>query len=323
MTKEELHRKLCAGKTMDELFHFQVGQECLIHKANTFTTGKEIIYIPDIDLNSVPKDRPLNGKEEIEEVLSLCYTGDDFVEECEGNVELAKCLFDYCDWQHPSSALPEIVDETGDGDTASSKIEITIFQAPYTCLLEHGLYLKMYDANNPYNGVVPAEYYLPVFKGNIDYIGQLPENQTERDYLVLERAFSIFNVARPASYCGRSMSVGDIVRLEDRYYLCAVEGFTEVEFKTGARETGIPGTLSCELPLPSGIRLRASVHPESEYPCINIDLIHGDGDPVRICFAEHNPERAPGQQLCIGVYCSSEEDTVYYGSYNTNGNMPE
>ena len=111
MTKEALRMKLEAGRIMDELFHYTAGQQCTIYKAAAFTTGAEVIYIPDICLNDIPMDRPLGNSEEIEEVLSVCYTGDDFVQECEGDVRLAERLFSYCDWQHPSSALPEVDDE--------------------------------------------------------------------------------------------------------------------------------------------------------------------------------------------------------------------
>lgn len=108
MTKETLRKKLEVGRIMDDLFHYSAGQECSIYKAAAFIVGDEIIYIPDISLNNIPMDRPLMNGEEIEEVLSLCYTGDDFVQECAGDVGLAERLFYYCDWQHPSSALPEV-----------------------------------------------------------------------------------------------------------------------------------------------------------------------------------------------------------------------
>ena len=41
-------------------------------------------------------------------------TGDDFLEECGGDVEMARRLFHYVDWQHPSAAVPEIADEEED-----------------------------------------------------------------------------------------------------------------------------------------------------------------------------------------------------------------
>lgn len=70
-----------------------------------------IIYIPDLALNLIPVTEPANGPEDVEEIVGCCYTGNDFVEECGGDVEKARHLFWYCDWQHPSSALPEIEDD--------------------------------------------------------------------------------------------------------------------------------------------------------------------------------------------------------------------
>lgn len=117
MTKDELRESLRMGRTMDELFHYTSGQECLIFKAAEFTGGEEIIYIPDIDFNEIPMDRQLKDDEEMEEVISHCFTGTDFVNECNHNKKLAERLFYYCDWQHPSAALPEVEDDEEDGDT--------------------------------------------------------------------------------------------------------------------------------------------------------------------------------------------------------------
>ena len=117
MTKDELRKSLSMGKTMDELVHYTSGQECLIFKAAEFSAGEEIIYIADIYFNEIPMDRPLKDDEEIEEVISHCFTGADFVDECAQNEELAERLFYYCDWQHPSAALPEVEDDEEDSDT--------------------------------------------------------------------------------------------------------------------------------------------------------------------------------------------------------------
>ena len=40
----------------------------------------------------------------------LPATGNDFLSVCDGDERLAKELFHYCDWQHPTSALPELED---------------------------------------------------------------------------------------------------------------------------------------------------------------------------------------------------------------------
>lgn len=112
LTKEELRRKLLDGGCMCDLFEFTSGQECEIFKADAFSAGPQILYIPDTLLNEIPVCVPVNDSASlIESILDSCYTGDDFIKECGGNVELAERLFNYCDWQHPSSALPEIDDE--------------------------------------------------------------------------------------------------------------------------------------------------------------------------------------------------------------------
>lgn len=107
MTKAELRAELERGAMMGDLFLFISGQEGEIFKADTFEAGDQIIYIPDIWLNEIPT-RPLKDESEIENVLDCCYTGNDFIRLCEerfGNGDKASELFDYVDWQHPSSAL--------------------------------------------------------------------------------------------------------------------------------------------------------------------------------------------------------------------------
>ena len=115
MTKKELARRLKSGEKLKDLFSFVYGQECEMYKAVFFTRGDEIMYIPDLSLNSIPTDEDLSdNEEEIKRVIGCCYTGDDFIDLCKGNEKLAEDLFCYCDWQHPSSALDEIAsDDTG------------------------------------------------------------------------------------------------------------------------------------------------------------------------------------------------------------------
>ena len=108
MTKEELRAKLKSGEILDNLFHFTSGDVCLIFKAKAFQAGDEIIYIPDVDLNELVMDVPIVDDGEIEETLSCCYTGDDFVRECDGDMEMAENLFWLCDWQNPSSVADEM-----------------------------------------------------------------------------------------------------------------------------------------------------------------------------------------------------------------------
>ena len=112
MTREYARSRLLAGQTVAELFPPIRGQECVIFRADDFSTGDDVIYIPDYDLNGIPCEKDLSTDPvEINEALWMMYTGRDFVDLCNGDEKLAERLFWYCDWQHPSSALPEIEDD--------------------------------------------------------------------------------------------------------------------------------------------------------------------------------------------------------------------
>ena len=100
MTKKELEEKLLAGVTMDQLFDFCDGQECLIYKGE-FEVSDEIIYIPDIYCNGLETETRVDV-EKIKKILENCYTGEDFVKECKEHVGVAKELFEFVDWQHPN-----------------------------------------------------------------------------------------------------------------------------------------------------------------------------------------------------------------------------
>lgn len=111
MKKTEVKTELLAGKTIEELFSLSYGDSCMIYQADRFFPGEEIIYIPDLWLNEIQYEKPIRDPEEIEAAIDAMYTGNDFVELCHGDAELAERLFWYCRWQHPSSALPELEDD--------------------------------------------------------------------------------------------------------------------------------------------------------------------------------------------------------------------
>lgn len=70
--------------------------------------------------------------------------------------------------------------------------------------------------------------------------------------------------------------------------------------------------------LPDGTYLRAVAHPDDDYPSINLYWDNGINAPSdTICFVEYNPEKPGQQRVCIGAYCSEEEDTTYYRPYMT------
>ena len=77
----------------------------------------EIIYIPDVDLNEIPLDEQI-PEDDISDIVGYCYTWQDFLDDMEGDAEQAFRLFNYVDWQHPSSAAGELkMDSAEEDDT--------------------------------------------------------------------------------------------------------------------------------------------------------------------------------------------------------------
>lgn len=103
--------------------------------------------------------------------------------------------------------------------------EIIIFQAPYASLVDCGLLLRVHK--DDFNGMVPSQYYLPVFHGTVAL--EIPNTKADT---MLEAIFAIFNQAdRPNGKTMRSLSVGDVVRLDGDYYLVRPFGYTKVKFE--------------------------------------------------------------------------------------------
>ena len=107
----------------------------------------------------------------------------------------------------------------------NTTVHVTIFQAPMAIMNEKNLYWEMMRETGSFQRPVPARYYLVTFNGQICCPVKLPEGQEARAHAILEHVFYIFNDKHPAGYCGRSLSVGDVVKLKDRYYLCMALGF--------------------------------------------------------------------------------------------------
>ena len=119
MTKQEIRNHLLAGENLDSILHFVDGQECMIFKVSMEeyeSCGKdEVVYVPDIYLNEIPVDKDLSADiEGIFDVLGKCYTKQEILDECEGDEQLALELFEWIDWSHPSSALPDVLFARGE-----------------------------------------------------------------------------------------------------------------------------------------------------------------------------------------------------------------
>lgn len=106
--KQQLEMFLMEQHSLADVLPFTDGQECVIYKAPEFEPGDTVLYIPDLDLNDIPTDAPLEDIYDRGNVLGCCYTGDDFIYLCDGDEKRAEELFWYCDWQHPASAVDEL-----------------------------------------------------------------------------------------------------------------------------------------------------------------------------------------------------------------------
>lgn len=120
MTKEFLREALQGGACLSALLEMQL-DEAEIFKADAFKEGQDILYFADIWLIRVAKDQeipaawpqgfPARGmvpdKDALEEILAHCYTGDDILEKCGGDRELAERVFNHCVWQDLDMAFQD------------------------------------------------------------------------------------------------------------------------------------------------------------------------------------------------------------------------
>lgn len=123
-----------------------------------------------------------------------------------------------------------------------NKIKVIIFQSPYASLRNCGAWDRMHSYENKGKMDVPAEYYMPVFNGEINLPEDIPDVDENRDARILEYIFGKFNLDdKPEGYCGRSLSVCDVVMLGRKAYLCKPMGFRECNF-VSSRIDSIPRT---------------------------------------------------------------------------------
>ena len=149
MTIEKVRERLNNGEMLSEIFNFTDGQDCLIYKGE-WNPGDDIIYIPDIDLNKIPIDRTLEKwtedyGDEIELAISNMYTGRDFVMIADGDRDVAEKLFYYCDWQNPSSAIDEVLEDIEEQKEIKYVYEIINKIKEHNCYFNTELYNELFN----------------------------------------------------------------------------------------------------------------------------------------------------------------------------------
>ena len=107
VTKNELKQKLSSGLSLDEVLPSSQGQESTIFttynwpEGNTEKDRAYILYIPGYEDNDIISDKRNLSEDEIDHILSECYTKDDFMDLAFQNEKCARDLWNISDWQHP------------------------------------------------------------------------------------------------------------------------------------------------------------------------------------------------------------------------------
>lgn len=128
------------------------------------------------------------------------------------------------------------------------------------------------------------------------------------------------NCSNPAVYAYTAEQVQQIFTILQAELDRAQELFIQSHRKrfslSNEQNAGSPEYPTIVQVLPDGTRLRAVAYDGESYPGINIywDTDNPEIDGL-ICFAEYNPERSQDHAVCIGVYQSDQDDTVYYKPY--------
>ena len=60
------------------------------------------------------------------------------------------------------------------------------------------------------------------------YSCQMSDVNTDGDVGLLEQVFEIFNIDRPEDFKGHSLSVSDIVKVDNKYYYCEIFGWKDI-----------------------------------------------------------------------------------------------
>lgn len=123
--------------------------------------------------------------------------------------------------------------------------DIVIFQAPMASLVDCGLLLQLHRENEDWEESIPAQYYSPVYVGPVELI----VNDTDSfPGALLGAICARFNVDdRPNPRTSRALSIGDVIRMDGKYYLVTGSGYPEVKFQVPAEgDPSLPAPVSMD-----------------------------------------------------------------------------
>ena len=103
-----------------------------------------------------------------------------------------------------------------------------IYQIDITNDPERRCFSELFDDVNELSLV--DYHYVKVFKGELEPNTKNPSKTLRRiNYIkILNYLFERFNINRPAEFKGRSLSVSDIVKIDNKYFYCQPIGWKEI-----------------------------------------------------------------------------------------------
>lgn len=111
------------------------------------------------------------------------------------------------------------------------------------------------------------------------YEGEIRESRASRDS-VLESLWRMFNIKHPEDYYGRSLSVSDIVAIDDKAYFCDYFGWVEIPDFIVAYHDASPDLWKCRIQNLASIRSRGIVLELCDEACPAAYTCHKKHDAV-------------------------------------------
>ena len=103
-------------------------------------------------------------------------------------------------------------------------MKYTVLQIPFPrTKAEETIFCKYAYKHLDWIDKVHPEYYEKIYEGEI-------KTDKISEFEILEEIFTLLNINHPEDYKGHSLSVSDIVVINDHYYYCDAYGWKEVDF---------------------------------------------------------------------------------------------
>jgi len=103
-------------------------------------------------------------------------------------------------------------------------MKYTVLQIPFpNTEVQENIYMRYAFHRLKTIDRVHLDYYKTVYEGYI-------KTKETNIFKVLEKLFIKLNINHPIDYKGRSLSISDIIIINDHYYYCDSLGWVEIEF---------------------------------------------------------------------------------------------